>query len=208
MTDPKGQTGDTADTKAPDGVEDVTVIEVEPTRPAEETAESVAASQGLSLRTKLIGLVILVVLIAGVVAAALYPLWRDRAEALVATSGLPLNLPKVPDNAFYETVDDVVSFLNGAAPEPAPAPVDKVEAPTAVVSAPEPVADPLTLLAERPHSKPESRPLRRRMPRQWRLFPLSCSVWKIGWMRLRPGRLPRLPKAALRLLPSTRPCSI
>ncbi|MEQ8333431.1 mitofilin family membrane protein [Nisaea sp.] len=149
MTDPKSQTGETVDKKASDGAEDVTVIEVEPTRTAEDAGEHAAASRGLSLRTKLIGGLILVVLVAGGVSAALYPLWRDRAEALVATSGLPLSMPEVPENAFYGTVDDVVSFLKGAAPEPTPAPVDKVEAPTDVVSAPEPVADPLTLLAER-----------------------------------------------------------
>jgi hypothetical protein len=148
MTDPKSQTGET-------NPEDVTVIDVEPTRVSEEAADGAAKKPGLSLRTKLIGFLILLVIIAGGVAAALYPLWRDKADAVVSQSGLPLALPEVPDNAFYGTVDDVIAFFEGASPDAAPsenAPSENTA--TAVITAapapaPEPVVDPLTALASR-----------------------------------------------------------
>ena len=149
MTDPKSQTGKTStgETK----VEDATIIDVEPTRVSEEPADGAAEKQGFSLRTKLIGSLVLLVIVAGGVAAVLYPLWRDRADALVAQGGLPLSLPEVPDNAFYGTVEDVIAFFEDASPDPvsapAPAPADTAAAP--VTPAPEPVVDPLTALAGR-----------------------------------------------------------
>ncbi|WP_323798289.1 COG4223 family protein [Nisaea sp.] len=141
MTDPKSQTGET-------NPEDVTVIDVEPTRVSEESADGPEKKPGLSLRTKLIGFLILLVIIAGGVAAALYPLWRDKADAVVSQSGLPLALPEVPDNAFYGTVGDVISFFEGASPDAAP--IENTA--TAVITAapaPAPVVDPLTALASR-----------------------------------------------------------
>lgn len=147
MTDPKSQTGKTStgETK----VEDATIIDVEPTRVSEEATDGTVEKQGLSLRTKLIGSLVLLVIVAGGVAAVLYPLWRDRADALVAQGGLPLSLPEVPDNAFYGTVEDVIAFFEGASPDPVPAPVPDDTAVAPVTPAPEPVVDPLTALAER-----------------------------------------------------------
>ena len=147
MTDPKSQTGKTStgETK----VEDATIIDVEPTRVSEEPADGAAEKQGFSLRTKLIGSLVLLVIVAGGVAAVLYPLWRDRADALVAQGGLPLSLPEVPDNAFYGTVEDVIAFFEGASPDPVPGPVPDDTAAAPVTPAPEPVVDPLTALAER-----------------------------------------------------------
>lgn len=139
MTDPKSQTGET-------NVEDATVIDAEPARVSEEAADEAAAKPGLSLRTKLIGFLILLLLVAGGVSAVLYPLWRDRADTLIVESGLPVTLPEVPDNAFYGAVGDVIAFLDGATPAPAPVP----QAETASESpAPAPVVDPLTVLAGR-----------------------------------------------------------
>ena len=147
MTDPKSQTGKT--TNGESKAEDATIIDVEPTRVSEEATDGGAEKQGLSLRTKLIGSLVLLVIVAGGVAAVLYPLWRDRADALVAQGGLPLSLPEVPDNAFYGTVEDVIAFFEGASPDPVPAPVPDDTAVAPVTPAPEPVVDPLTALAER-----------------------------------------------------------
>lgn len=139
MTDPKNQTGDT-------NSEDVTVIDVEPSRTSEQVVEGTAEKPGLSLRTKLIGFLILLVIIAGGVAAVLYPLWRDRAETVVSQSGLPLSLPEVPNNAFYGGVGDVIAFLKGASTDAAPS---ENTATAVITPAPEPVTDPLTVLASR-----------------------------------------------------------
>lgn len=152
MTDPKSQTGTTSTGKTSTGetkVEDATIIDVEPTRVSEEPADGATEKQGLSLRTKLIGSLVLLVIVAGGVAAVLYPLWRDRADTLVAQGGLPLSLPEVPDNAFYGTVEDVIAFFEGASPDPVPGPVPDDTAAAPVTPAPEPVVDPLTALAER-----------------------------------------------------------
>jgi len=145
MTDPKNQTGDT-------NPEDATVIDVEPSRTSEEVVEDTAEKPGLSLRTKLIGFLVLLVIVAGGVAAVLYPLWRDRAETVVSQSGLPLSLPEVPNNAFYGTVGDVIAFFQGASPDAAPS-EDTATATVVITPAPdpvpEPVIDPLTVLASR-----------------------------------------------------------
>lgn len=144
MTDPKSQTGET-------NPEDATVIDVEPSRTSEDVVDAAAGKPpGLSLRIKLIGFLILLLIVAGGVAAVLYPLWRDRVDTVVSQSGLPLSLPEVPDNAFYGTVGDVIAFFEGASPDAAPS----ENTATAVITAapepaPEPVVDPLTALASR-----------------------------------------------------------
>ncbi|WP_028466751.1 COG4223 family protein [Nisaea denitrificans] len=148
MTDPKSQTGEK--NAGETNVADATVIDVEPTRVSEDAADGAAKKSGLSLRTKLIGFLILLVIIAGGVAAALYPLWRDRADALVSQSGLPLALPEVPDNEFYGTVDDVIAFFQGETSDAAPDEnTGTVAVSPAPEAAPEPVVDPLTVLATR-----------------------------------------------------------
>tara|TARA_E500000318_G_scaffold33177_3_gene32772 strand:- start:1440 stop:2840 length:1401 start_codon:yes stop_codon:yes gene_type:complete len=148
MTDPKSQTGKT--TNGESKAEDATIIDVEPTRVSEEAADGGTEKQGLSLRTKLIGSLVLLVIVAGGVAAVLYPLWRDRADTLVAQGGLPLSLPEVPDNAFYGTVEDVIAFFEGASSDTAPGETENTANPAAPVPpAPEPVVDPLTVLAGR-----------------------------------------------------------
>ncbi|MEO9904605.1 mitofilin family membrane protein [Nisaea sp.] len=139
MTDPKNQTGETKP-------EDVTVIDVEPTRTSDDVVDGTAKKPGLSLRTKLIGFLVLLVVIAGGVATVLYPLWRDRADTLVSQSGLPLSLPEVPENAFYGTVGDVIAFFEGASSGAVPS---ENTATAVITPAPEPVVDPLTALASR-----------------------------------------------------------
>lgn len=146
MTDPKSQTGETIAKHAEGGTEDV--IDVTPMRPAEDDSAGVSTKKGLSLRTKLIGFLILLVLAAGVVAVVLYPLWRDRADAMVAQAGIPVGLPDVPDNAFYGAVGEVIAFFNDATQAQSSAPQSQEEA-AAEAPLPEPVVDPLTELAGR-----------------------------------------------------------
>lgn len=147
MSDPKSENGAMSDKEAVSAMkkadmadkakaEKAKVIDAEPAKPQPTT-------RGFSLRTKLIGILVILVIVAGALAAALYPLWRDNAQQLVANSGLPLTVPAVPDNDFYRTVESVNGFFGGAetASEAAPAPV--------ATPAAEPVVDPVAAMADR-----------------------------------------------------------
>ena len=114
MTDPKSQSGYKRADKT--GVAYATVIDIEPTQASDNHNDGTAAKRGWSLRIRLIGVLMLLIIITGTLAAMLYPLWRDRADALVSQTGLPLSLPAVPDNGFYRTVGDVITFFEGASP--------------------------------------------------------------------------------------------
>lgn len=144
MSDPKNENGAMSDKEAVsklEGGEEATIIDVEPVeQPAGPGPEEKPKSSGLALRTKLIGVLVLLILVAGGVAAVLYPLWRDHAARMVADTGLPVSVPEVPDNGFYNTVSDVAGFLGGTtdAPESASA-----AAPTT------PAPDPLEVMAGR-----------------------------------------------------------
>ncbi|WP_193187694.1 COG4223 family protein [Nisaea sediminum] len=143
MSDPKSDTGGLSDKEAVEtlkDVEDATVIDADPA--GESGPKSVFSS-----RTKVIGILIVLLLLSGGVAAALYPLWQDHAENFVEQNGIPVTVPEVPENGFYGMVSDVIAFLRGAPSEQAP---QQAAEPGAE---PQPVAetapDPLTALADR-----------------------------------------------------------
>lgn len=139
MSDPKSDTGGLSDKEAVEtlkDVEDATVIDAEPA--AESGPKSVFSS-----RTKVIGILIVLLLLSGGVAAVLYPLWQDHAETFVEQNGLPVTVPEVPENGFYGMVSDVIAFLRGTPGESAPQQVAEPQ------PAAEATPDPLTLLADR-----------------------------------------------------------
>ena len=73
----------------------------------------------------------------------LYPLWRDRADALVSQTDYRF-LPAVPDNGFYRTVGDVITFFEETSPDTAPGETGtSPAAPKIPVS--EPAPDPLAV---------------------------------------------------------------
>ena len=146
MTDPKSQSGDKRADKT--SVADATVIDIEPTQASDNHNDGTATKRGWSLRTRLIGVLILLIIITGTLAAMLYPLWRDRADALASQTGLPLSLPAVPDNGFYRTVGDVITFFEGTSPDTAPGETGTSPA-APKISVSEPAPDPLAVLAGR-----------------------------------------------------------
>lgn len=168
MTDPKNKSDDnSADkTSAEDAavIEAAAVIDVEPTRVSnnhnapedhsipeddnDDAATKRSLSRRMSLRTKLIGVLILLIIITGTVATMLYPLWRDRADALMSQAGLSLSLPAVPDNGFYRTVGVVIAFLEGTSPDTAPGETDTSPAAEKTPIS-DPAPDPLAILAGR-----------------------------------------------------------
>lgn len=140
MSDPKSDHDKITDQEAVESLkaaEDGVVIDAKPEKaPAQATGKSAFAS-----RTKVIGMLVVLLVVIGAIAAALYPLWRDRAANLMVENGIPISVPEVPDNGFYNTVSDVIAFLRGGA---AGEPVAETAEP-----APEPEPDPLTVLTER-----------------------------------------------------------
>ncbi|WP_420402257.1 COG4223 family protein [Nisaea sp.] len=143
MSDPKNDTDGLSDKEAVEtlkDVEDATVIEADP-------AEGPAPRTLFSSRTKVVGILIVLLLLAGGVAAALYPLWQDHAEEFVEENGLPVTVPEVPESGFYGVVSDVIAFLRGTpagtAPEQAAGPAAEPQPAT------EAKPDPLTALTDR-----------------------------------------------------------
>ncbi|UUX48520.1 mitofilin family membrane protein [Nisaea acidiphila] len=139
MSDPKSENGKISDKEAVEALKDgegATVIDAEPV--GELTAKKVFSS-----RTKVIGILVVLLLLTGGVAAALYPLWQDDAEAFVAKNGIPVTVPEVPENGFYNTVEDVIAFLRGTPAEPAAKQAAEAQ------PAAEPEPDPLTVMAGR-----------------------------------------------------------
>lgn len=141
MSDPKSENGKISDKEAVEALKDgegATVIDAEP-------VEELTAKKIFSSRTKVIAILVVLLLLSGGVAAVLYPLWQDDAEAFMAENGIPVTVPEVPENGFYNTIEDVIAFLRGAPAKPAP---QQAAAP-APVSTPEPKPAPVTVLAER-----------------------------------------------------------
>ncbi|MBO6561481.1 MAG: hypothetical protein JJ959_13140 [Nisaea sp.] len=142
MSDPKSDTGGLSDKEAVEtlkDVEDATVIDAEP-------AENLTPKAVFSSRTKVIGILVVLLLLSGGVAAALYPLWQNHAEEFVEENGLPVTVPEVPQNSFYAVVENAIAFLRGTPGEPAP---QQTAEPAAGAEQPVAEADPLTILADR-----------------------------------------------------------